>query len=141
MPAAGGCHFDQDSVIRSEFRVSIFEFRTSRRGTEVVITGAPRKRLACQKRARGFESHPLRHPTPRVEPPKSDSALEVRSGANIGPGVYTFWRVCNPLSASTDFGICMFLVQHLRAVHSSQAAAIELTPSFFYHINVICLSM
>ena len=33
----------------------------SRRGTEVVITGAPRKRLACQKRARGFESHPLRH--------------------------------------------------------------------------------
>jgi hypothetical protein len=27
----------------------------------VVITGAPRKRLACQKRARGFESHPLRH--------------------------------------------------------------------------------
>jgi hypothetical protein len=26
----------------------------------VVITGAPRKRLACQKRARGFESHPLR---------------------------------------------------------------------------------
>ncbi len=31
-----------------------------RRGTEAVITGAPRKRLACQKRARGFESHPLR---------------------------------------------------------------------------------
>ncbi len=27
----------------------------------MVITGAPRKRLACQKRARGFESHPLRH--------------------------------------------------------------------------------
>ena len=37
--------------------------RLSRRGTEAVITGAPRKRLACQKRARGFESHPLRHPT------------------------------------------------------------------------------
>jgi putative endonuclease len=32
----------------------------------VVITGAPRKRLACQKRARGFESHPLRHPTPKA---------------------------------------------------------------------------
>ena len=50
-----------------EFRFSIFDFRLStprlcRRGTEAVITGAPRKRLACQKRARGFESHPLRHP-------------------------------------------------------------------------------
>ncbi len=37
--------------------------RLCRRGTEAVITGAPRKRLACQKRARGFESHPLRQKT------------------------------------------------------------------------------
>ena len=46
----------------SRLRFSSFEFRTGRRGTEAVITGAPRKRLACQKRARGFESHPLRQP-------------------------------------------------------------------------------
>ena len=32
----------------------------TRRGTEVVVTGAPRKRLVGQP-ARGFESHPLRH--------------------------------------------------------------------------------
>src|SRR5439155_26443260 len=33
-----------------------------RRGTEVVVTGAPRKRLVPQG-ARGFESHPLRQPS------------------------------------------------------------------------------
>ena len=36
---------------------------TLRRGTEVVVTGAPRKRLVG-KPARGFESHPLRHSRP-----------------------------------------------------------------------------
>ena len=36
---------------------------TQRRGTEVVVTGAPRKRLVG-KPARGFESHPLRHSRP-----------------------------------------------------------------------------
>ena len=45
------------------FRLSTLDSRLCRRGTEAVITGAPRKRLACQKRARGFESHPLRHIT------------------------------------------------------------------------------
>jgi hypothetical protein len=43
-------------------RLIQWQSNTSRRGTEVVTTGAPRKRLACQKRARGFESHPLRQP-------------------------------------------------------------------------------
>src|SRR5688572_23794574 len=33
-----------------------------RRGTEVVVTGAPRKRVVAQA-ARGFESHPLRQPS------------------------------------------------------------------------------
>ena len=35
----------------------------SRRGTEVVVPGSPRKRFVA-KAARGFESHPLRQPSP-----------------------------------------------------------------------------
>src|SRR5438445_13463895 len=60
---------DSEATRRSAVRMGVRYTERSasrdfvrRRGTEVVVTGAPRKRLVLQG-ARGFESHPLRHST------------------------------------------------------------------------------
>src|SRR5688500_9997273 len=46
-------------AVAQAFRPAVRQYTPLRRGTEVVVTGAPRKRLVAQA-ARGFESHPLR---------------------------------------------------------------------------------
>jgi hypothetical protein len=52
-----------------------------RRGTEVVVTGAPRKRLVA-KAARGFESHPLRQPSP-ILPISAEFRVVVEFGDRV----------------------------------------------------------
>ena len=67
----------------------------------MVITGAPRKRLACQKRARGFESHPLRQLSFHLITAKTESQRAIackrarmsveltRHGPNTGSAGYS----------------------------------------------------
>src|SRR5262245_384959 len=60
-PPASPATTDED-VHRGYNGGSARRIGAERRGTEVVVTGAPRKRLVAQA-ARGFESHPLRQST------------------------------------------------------------------------------
>ena len=118
------------SIPDFEFRISSFRFFPPRRGTEAVITGAPRKRLACQKRARGFESHPLRQLSRRViDSPRSqlfNQRCHLGSGSKR-EGAFMTTRANELLRSVPTAGLLRLNAVHLLPASEIAVYAFELS--------------
>jgi hypothetical protein len=89
-----------------------------RRGTEEVVTGPTRNRITAQKAVRGFESHPLRHPSSDSSDRFAGSLLDDYTDVeDAGPRTGAF---------AANVTTCMPLRSQEWAVFSAQGAR---TPS------------